>query len=141
MALNTGRPEIYAWGLRNPWRFSFDRKNPGDLWLGDVGQDAFEEVDKIVSGKNYGWLPKEATHCSNADAERRRLAGDPNACPVADEVLPVAEYPHNGGSAAVIGGYVYHGASAPDLEGTAVAFILKLPLGRDEVLMGFSVLD
>ena len=115
-----GRPEIYAWGLRNPWRFSFDSKKPDDLWLGDVGQDAYEEVDLVKKGGNYGWLPKEATHCSNADAERRRLGGDPNACPVPDEVLPVVEYPHNGQSAAVIGGFVYHGKSAPALEGTYV---------------------
>lgn len=115
-----GLPEIYAWGLRNPWRFSFDAKRPDDLWLGDVGQDAWEEIDLIKKGRNYGWLPKEGAHCSDAAAEQRRAAGDATACAVPDEELPVAEYPHNGQSAAVIGGYVYHGKLAPDLEGTYI---------------------
>jgi glucose/arabinose dehydrogenase len=108
-----GRAEIYAWGLRNPWRFSFDRANPDTLWLGDVGQDAWEEIDQIKKGKNYGWLPREGKHCSNGNP-------DLSTCQVADEDLPVAEYSHNGASAAVIGGYVYHGKSAPDLQGTYI---------------------
>src|SRR5262249_9203487 len=61
-----GRPEIYAWGLRNTWRWSFDRKN-GDIWGGEVGQDGYDEINKIVIGGNYGWSDKEASHCYHRD--------------------------------------------------------------------------
>jgi uncharacterized repeat protein (TIGR03806 family) len=99
-----GRPEIFAWGLRNPWRFSFDRET-GDLWTGDVGQDDWEEVNLVVRGGNYGWNPKEGTHCfALQDCE------DPSF------IDPVAEY-RNPGDASVIGGYVYRGSAIPALAG------------------------
>ncbi len=103
-----GRPEIFAWGLRNPWRFSFDRKT-GDLWAGDVGQDEWEEIDVIQKGKNYGWRLMEGTHCFNPVTNCRK------AVTVVD---PVAEYAHSSGRCSVTGGYVYRGEKIPALQGT-----------------------
>ncbi len=100
-----GAPEVYAYGLRNPWRWSFDRQT-GDLWVGDVGQNAYEEVDIISNGGNYGWNLMEGNHCYPASAN----------CDSAGLVLPVAEYDHTQGIS-VTGGYVYRGASLPLLIG------------------------
>lgn len=99
-----GLPEIWAWGLRNPWRFTFDRAT-GDLWAGDVGQDEWEEVDLVEAGGNYGWNVKEGTHC---------YAEDPCEGPYVD---PVVEYSHREGDS-VTGGYVYRGSAIPELVGT-----------------------
>ncbi|MFL5271661.1 MAG: PQQ-dependent sugar dehydrogenase [Anaeromyxobacteraceae bacterium] len=98
------RPEIYALGLRNPWRFSFDRAT-GELWVGDVGEDAWEEVDRIVPGGNYGWPIREGNHC----------LFDP-ACSAAGLIPPVVEYPHAEG-VAITGGVVYRGSDLPALAG------------------------
>jgi uncharacterized repeat protein (TIGR03806 family) len=100
-------PEIYAWGLRNPWRWSFDRST-GELWLGDVGQGVWEEVDKITSGGNYGWRCREGAHDYNS-------AGTP-ACSGATLIDPVAEYNHTLGIA-ITGGYVYRGPQSTSLTG------------------------
>jgi glucose/arabinose dehydrogenase len=104
------RPEIWAFGLRNPWRYSFDRLT-GDLWIGDVGQSAWEEVDVqpfgSSGGENYGW---------------NRMEGDRSyggAAPPADAVPPVYEYSPEKGCV-VTGGYVYGGESIPDLYGVYV---------------------
>jgi glucose/arabinose dehydrogenase len=102
---STDRPEIYAWGLRNPWRFSFDRVS-GDLWVGDVGQNAWEEIDIIMSGGNYGWNILEGNHCYPADP-----------CDDMGLVPPFFEYSHDGGDRSVTGGYVYHGNGLPSLAG------------------------
>lgn len=99
-----GRPEIYAWGLRNPWRFSFDSQN-GTLWAGDVGQDRIEEIDRIKKGKNYGWDRKEGSRCYEQEP-----CDDPRLTD------PVAEYDHTSGCS-VTGGYVYRGKSLPFLKG------------------------
>jgi glucose/arabinose dehydrogenase len=99
------RGEIWAWGLRNPWRFSFDRKT-GALWAGDVGQDAWEEIDVIMKGANYGWRLFEGE--ADYDNPGRRSAGA--------FVGPVAVYGHDEGCS-VTGGYVYRGAAAPALQG------------------------
>jgi len=100
-----GRGEVYAFGLRNPWRFSFDRAT-GALWLADVGQNTWEEVDIIVSGGNYGWSPREGTHCY-----------PPGTLSCAGPYLdPVVEYSHAEG-ASITGGYVYRGAALPRLAG------------------------
>jgi glucose/arabinose dehydrogenase len=99
-----GRPEIWAYGLRNPWRFSFDASS-GRLFLADVGQDAWEEVDLIQKGGNYGWNTMEASHCFNP----------PSGCNTAGLILPITEYSHSEGNA-VIGGFVYHGSSIPALQ-------------------------
>lgn len=103
------RGEIWAYGLRNPWRFSFDRQT-GQLWAGDVGQNAWEEVDLIERGGNYGWAALEGNHCF------RPAAG----CVAEGRIAPVAEYPLGGGVCSVIGGYVYRGPSIPALHGVYV---------------------
>ena len=105
-----GRPEIFAWGLRNPWRFSFDQKT-GNLWAGDVGQHAWEEIDVIKKGKNYGWRLLEGTHCFNPETHCRQ---------VPHLVDPVTEYAQEQGRCSVTGGYVYRGEKIPDLVGTYV---------------------
>jgi glucose/arabinose dehydrogenase len=99
------RGEIWAWGLRNPWRFSFDRKT-GALWAADVGQNEWEEVDLIVKGGNYGWRLFEG------DAEYE----NPQRRPARDFIAPVAVYGHDLGCS-VTGGYVYRGAAVPELQG------------------------
>jgi uncharacterized repeat protein (TIGR03806 family) len=102
-----GAKEIYAWGLRNPWRWSFDRAT-GDLWLGDVGQNLYEEVDKIQLGGNYGWNTTEGLHC---------YATMP--CDKGGIIDPLVEYDHTVGNC-VIGGYVYRGSAIPSLVGTYI---------------------
>ena len=104
----TARGEIWAYGLRNPWRFSFDPVT-GDLWTGDVGQNRFEEIDLVVRGGNYGWNVLEGTHCFSPKTE----------CDPAGTAHPVLEYPINGGCS-VIGGYVYRAADIPSLAGAYV---------------------
>lgn len=104
--------EIWAYGLRNPWRFSFDRLN-GDLYLADVGQDLVEEVNFQAAGSgtgaNYGWNIMEGSRCFATAA-----------CSSAGLTLPVAEYLHGSGDCAVIGGYVYRGSAFPALQGTYI---------------------
>jgi glucose/arabinose dehydrogenase len=103
-----GAPEVFLYGLRNPWRFSFDTAT-GLLWIGDVGQNAFEEIDRIdpttQAGANLGWDILEATHCYEAAA-----------CDATGMVPPVAEYGRDFGCS-VTGGYVYRGEVIPDLRG------------------------
>jgi glucose/arabinose dehydrogenase len=116
------RPAIWAYGLRNPWRYSFDRLT-GDLWIGDVGQSAWEEIDRQPArsngGENYGWNLAEGSH---------PFAGDPPA----DAERPVYEYSQDGGGCTVIGGYVYRGEAIPDLYG---AYLFgDLCLGRIEAI-------
>lgn len=101
-------PEIWAWGLRNPWRWSFDRQT-GDLWLGDVGESESEEVNRVVRGGNYGWRCFEGTH------DTGRGCGTP----VGPMLPPIAEYSHTLGRA-VTGGYVYRGTAVPGLIGRYV---------------------
>jgi glucose/arabinose dehydrogenase len=107
--------EVWAYGLRNPWRFSFDRGSPqgdgrGDLWIADVGQQRYEEVnvERAASngGVNYGWSRYEGRHVHDAD---RRAPG---------AVDPVAEYDHAGRHCSITGGYVYRGSAVAGLQGT-----------------------
>ena len=104
-----GRDEIWAIGLRNPWRFSFDRAN-GDLYIGDVGQNAWEEISYQAAGTpgglNFGWDCKEGTHPYEFDA----------ACSERDLTDPIAQYSHDVGRS-VTGGFVYRGRAYPDLQG------------------------
>ena len=99
-------PEIWATGLRNVWRMSFDRKT-GQLYAGDVGQNAYEEVDLIVKGGNYGWNPREGLHAFDK--------GRPGTASAA-YIDPIAEYPHDQG-VSVTGGHVYRGSKWPSLQG------------------------
>lgn len=103
------KQETWAYGLRNPWRFSFDRET-GDLWAGDVGQDRVEEIDLIERGGNYGWPVYEGTNCFRAN----------DGCDAGDYIAPVAEYSHDDGHCSVTGGYVYRGSAVPELRGVYV---------------------
>jgi glucose/arabinose dehydrogenase len=104
------RPEIWAYGLRNPWRFSFDRQS-GDLWIGDVGQNTFEEINFQDSnsggGINYGWRNREGNLCRNGEED----------CEVPGATDPLLAY-FRVGNQAVTGGYVYRGEAIPSLNGT-----------------------
>jgi uncharacterized repeat protein (TIGR03806 family) len=100
-------PEIFAWGMRNPFRFSVDRVT-GAIWVADVGQDKYEEVDLLEGGKNYGWNTMEATHCYGA-----------TTCDQTGLTLPIHEYPHSVGNS-VTGGVVYRGSENKSLYGAYV---------------------
>ena len=104
------RPEVWAYGLRNPWRFSFDPAT-GRLWVADVGQDRFEEIDLVQKGGNYGWNRMEGRHCFSAGS----AACDPSAFNP-----PLFEYDHASGGCSVTGGFVYQGAALPRLRGAYV---------------------
>jgi glucose/arabinose dehydrogenase len=102
------RAEIWAWGLRNPWRFSFDR-TAGRLFIADVGQNAWEEVnavDAATGGLNYGWNVMEAAHCYPGGT----------GCDRSGLVLPILEYSHGDGCS-ITGGHVYRGAAIPSIQG------------------------
>ncbi|MEM9368106.1 MAG: PQQ-dependent sugar dehydrogenase [Planctomycetota bacterium] len=103
-------PEIYAWGIRNIWRMSFDPKT-GDLWAADVGQNEWEEVNLIRMGGNYGWSLREAGHKFTRD-------GNKGSGPRADLIDPLVEYPHTDDwGKSVTGGAVYRGTQTPALDG------------------------
>lgn len=99
------QPEIFAYGFRNIWRLSFDRET-GDLWVGDVGQNLWEEIDIVEAGRNYGWNRWEGTH----------PFGDRDPSVAADAVMPIWEYDHGVGKS-ITSGYVYRGTSVPELQG------------------------
>jgi glucose/arabinose dehydrogenase len=105
------RPELWNWGLRNPWRFSFDRLKQ-DLFIGDVGQDEWEEIDVhpfgTSYGPNFGWNLMEGAHCFTPRCTNSGLELPPE--------MPLIEYNHNQGCS-VIGGYVYRGSAIPQLYG------------------------
>ncbi len=107
---NDAKKEIWAYGLRNPWRFSFDRAT-GDLWIADVGQDAWEEIDlqpvTSIGGENYGWNKMEGKHCYPPGA----------LCNASLYTLPILEYDHSGSNCSLTGGYRYRGARFPRMHG------------------------
>jgi glucose/arabinose dehydrogenase len=109
-AAGGGNPEIWAYGLRNPWRFSFDAAG-GDLYIGDVGQSLWEEIDYLPAGSpggpNFGWNAMEGTHPYKGRDS-------------ASFIAPVIDYSHAGGNCAVTGGYVYRGAALPEWNGVYV---------------------
>jgi glucose/arabinose dehydrogenase len=102
-------PQVVARGLRNPWRFSWDSN--GDLYIADVGQNRYEEVDYVAGGNamglNFGWHVMEGTHCYQPTT----------GCPTTGFVLPVAEYAHGAGDCSITGGYVYRGSRFPRMQG------------------------
>ncbi|HWF03195.1 MAG TPA: PQQ-dependent sugar dehydrogenase [Candidatus Angelobacter sp.] len=100
-----GLPEIYAYGFRNPWRFSFD-SSTSRLFMADVGQDMFEEIDIVQKGGNYGWNTMEGMHCFNP----------PTGCNMTGLSLPIIEISHPEAEAA-IGGFVYHGTAVTGMQG------------------------
>jgi glucose/arabinose dehydrogenase len=108
-----GANEIWQIGLRNPWKFSFDRAN-GNLWIGDVGELQWEEVDRAANtasgpgrGINWGWRVMEATHCFSPSS----------GCSTSGKTSPLLEYGHGSGRCAITGGYVYRGSAIPELVG------------------------
>lgn len=101
----SSRHEIYAYGLRNPWRFSFDVQS-NVLWAGDVGQNVIEEIDVIESGANYGWNTFEGTQCFNSAT-----------CDTNGFVAPVFEYDQSANDRSITGGYVYRGQTLNSLQG------------------------
>lgn len=103
---NGYREEIFAYGLRNPWRVSFDNK--GQLWVGDVGQNALEEVDIVTKGGNFGWRVKEG----NADYNAKD-----NNVNATDVIPPIWQYNHDNGNISITGGHVYEGTANPTLSG------------------------
>jgi glucose/arabinose dehydrogenase len=109
-----GRNEIWQLGLGNPWRWSFDRAT-GNLWIGDVGQGAWEEVDRAPAspsgpgkGTNWGWDVLEGTHCYPSSV---------STCNASGKTPPLLEFDHGGGRCSVTGGYVYRGTEIPALRG------------------------
>jgi glucose/arabinose dehydrogenase len=102
-AAGGGLPEIFAYGLRNPWRFTLERGG-SRIFVADVGESSWEEVDILQKGGNYGWSVMEGAHCFNPST----------GCDTSNKILPIAEYPHTLGIA-VIGGYVYKGSAIPSL--------------------------
>ena len=110
-----GLPEIFAYGFRNPYRFSFDVTESGKtrLFVGDVGQAMMEEVDLVKSGGNYGWPIREGTTCFNAQAWSHPL----ESCATNGYSDPIVSYAHQGDLSAIIGGMVYRGKSLPEFTG------------------------
>jgi glucose/arabinose dehydrogenase len=105
------RTETWMYGLRNPWRFSFDRAT-NDVWIGDVGQNLFEEIDYAPAGSkgiNWGWSAREGLHAYD---------GGNNSAPGARD--PIVEVPHSNGSCAIVGGYVYRGRAIPSMRGVYI---------------------
>lgn len=126
-----GRPEVYALGLRNPWRFSFDRMD-GRLFAGDVGQNQIEEIDIVHPGGNYGWRLMEGRSCYDP----------PRGCEQAGLEPPIAQYDHTKGRCSITGGYVYRGAALPELGATYLfgdycsGEIFGLRQGKPALLLG-----
>ena len=128
-AATTGVDEIYAYGMRNPYKFSFDDGPGGDgaLFLADVGQNLFEEVNIVINGGNYGWVIKEGFHCFDPFNPTNPPDICPDTGPFGEPLLdPIVEYSHPGsgfpleGGITVIGGFVYRGSQSPSLVGTYV---------------------
>jgi glucose/arabinose dehydrogenase len=127
--------EIWAYGLRNPWRIAFDRKT-GTLWCGDVGQDLWEEVDLIVKGGNYGWNLREGVH----------KFGSRGSDPRPDLIEPIWEYHHEVGKS-ITGGHVYRGKRHPELDGcylyadyvSGQVWALKVDEAKKEVVANYTI--
>ncbi len=127
-----GINEIYAWGFRNPFRFSFDDGPGGDgtLYLGDVGQDVYEELDIVERGANYGWARREGMHCFDPFNPK----GHPKECDTDGLTDPIVEYSQSDGGLSIIAGFVYRGSQWPGLFGRFIfgdfSMAFQQPLGR-----------
>lgn len=139
-----GYNEIYAYGFRNPYRFSFDMGGSRRLFAGDAGQVLYEEIDVVTKGGNYGWNVKEGTHCFNAADELTELSSCPSmdafGNPLLDPVIELKNYRHPGGggvTVAVVGGYVYRGHDIPHFEGKYIFGSLSAESGvaKGEIFM------
>ncbi len=106
---SAGREEIYAWGLRNPWKFTQDAVT-GLIYVGDVGQNNWEEIDILQNGKNYGWRVMEGFACYNPSS----------GCDTSGKTLPIKVYGHTSGNCSVTGGAVYRGLRRPELNGAYI---------------------
>ena len=110
-------PEVWAWGFRNPWRFTWDRET-GELYVGDVGQGTWEEIDVVHAGGDYGWSTMEGNHCfDGATCDDSAAPGQPNADGM---IAPIAEYNHDGPGCSVTGGAVYRACEVPAWQGVYV---------------------
>jgi glucose/arabinose dehydrogenase len=119
-----GRDEIFAYGLRNPYRISFDAMGNNDLFVADVGQELWEEVNIVTSGGNYGWNLKEGTHCFDPQRASQPPANCPDTGrrgePLIDPIFEYRNARNQGIGISVIGGYVYRGSAIPQLNGNYV---------------------
>ncbi len=106
---SAGKEEIYAWGFRNPWKFSQDNVT-GLIYVGDVGETSWEEVNILENGRNYGWKVMEGFSCFNP----------PTGCDTAGKKLPIKSYSHPAGDCSITGGYVYRGYRRPELRGAYI---------------------
>ena len=108
-----GRPEVFAYGFRNPYRFSFDVSDSGEtrLFVVDVGQAMMEEVNLVVTGGNYGWPIREGVTCFNTQFWNQPLG----SCPTSDLIDPIIAYTHKDDLSAIIGGMIYRGEMLPSL--------------------------
>jgi glucose/arabinose dehydrogenase len=128
--------EVFAYGLRNPFRFSFDSAN-GALFAGDAGQNDIEEVDVIRPGANLGWPVREGTFCFNANGDEAGFVSRPGNCPSTDMTAPVAQYDHDDGTA-VVGGFVYRGGNIRSLRGRYVFGDYAKPSAQEGRLLFLS---
>ena len=143
-----GRPEIYAWGFRNPWRLSWEPGGARRLLVSDVGYGRYEEIDSVVKGANYGWRIREGRHCLDVAQPLISTDNCPSTGPAGEPLVdPVVEYTHAQVGIAVVGGYVYRGVAVPALTGRYVFADLSkdwtgnVPVPRGSLLVADPVAD